>query len=126
MPIWLTIFLALGGSTFCSLLVTLIFNSIVNSAKRKKKEREEFINELKNTDRELKEGMQALLRNELYELYGKCIRKKYATIEERTNFDNMYRRYHNLGQNGVMDDIYHKFMKLPTKEQYDVKGGKRK
>lgn len=124
MPIWLTIFLACGGSTFCSLLVTLIFNSIVNSSKRRKKEREKLVRELQSTDKELKEGMQALLRDRLYELYGKCIRKKYATIEERNNFNNMYQRYHNLGQNGVMDDIYHKFMKLPTKEQYEVKGGK--
>ncbi len=124
MPIWLTIFLACGGSTFCSLLVTLIFNSIVNSSKRRKKEREELVKELQSTDRELKEGMQALLRDRLYELYGKCIRKKYATIEERNNFNNMYQRYHNLGQNGVMDDIYHKFMRLPTKEQIEAKGGK--
>ena len=124
MPIWLTIFLACGGSTLCSLLVTLIFNSIVNSSKRRRKEREELVKELQSTDRELKEGMQALLRDRLYELYGKCIRKKYATIEERTNFDNMYRRYHNLGQNGVMEDIYHKFMRLPTKEQIEAKGGK--
>ena len=124
MPIWLTIFLACGGSTLCSLLVTLIFNSIVNSSKRRRQEREELIKELKGTDKELKEGMQALLRDRLYELFGKCVRKKYATIEERTNFVNMYTRYHNLGQNGVMDDIYHKFMKLPTKEQIEAKGGK--
>ena len=124
MPIWLTIFLACGGSTLCSLLVTLIFNSVVNSSKRRRQERAELVKELKETDKELKEGMQALLRDRLYELFGKCVRKKYATIEERTNFVNMYTRYHNLGQNGVMDDIYHKFMKLPTKEQVEAKGGK--
>jgi len=117
MPLWLTIFLACGGSTLMSLVVTLIFNSIVNSSKRRKKEREELINELKETDKELKEGMQALLRDRLYELYGKCIRKRYATIEERNNFLNMYTRYHNLGQNGVMDNIKEKFLSLPTKEQ---------
>lgn len=124
MPTWLSIFLACGGSTLCSLLVTLVFNSIVNSSKRRKKEREELVKELQSTDKELREGMQALLRDRLYGLYGKCIRKKCATIEERNNFNNMYQHYHNLGQNGVMDDIYHKFMRLPTKEQIEAKGGK--
>lgn len=124
MPVWLTIFLACGGSTLCSLLVTLIFNSVVNSSKRRRRAREELIAELKGTDKELKEGMQALLRDRLHVLYGKCIRKKYATIEERNNFNNMYQCYHNLGQNGVMDDIYYKFMRLPTKEQIEAKGGR--
>lgn len=123
MPVWLQILLALGGSTFISLTATLIFNSIVNSRRRRKKDREELVKELKGTNAELKEGMQALLRDRLYELFGKCIRKKYATIEERNNFSNLYTRYHNLGQNGVMDNIYKKFMALPTKEQYEAKGG---
>lgn len=117
MPVWLSIFLACGGSTLCSLAVTLIFNGVVNSNKRRRKDREELIKELKSTDCELKQGVQALLRDRLYELYGKCIRKRYATIEERNNFINMYKHYHNLGQNGVMDNIKEKFLSLPTKEQ---------
>lgn len=117
MPVWLSIFLACGGSTLCSLAVTLIFNGVVNSNKRRRKDREELIKELKSTDGELKQGVQALLRDRLYELYGRCIRKRYATIEERNNFINMYKHYHNLGQNGVMDNIKEKFLSLPTKEQ---------
>lgn len=119
MPIWLSIFLACGGSTLCSLLTTLIFNSIVNSSKKRKEEREELIKQIKNENKEMKEGMQALLRDRLYELNGKCLRKRYATVSEKENFDNMYNRYHNLGQNGVMDATYKKFMTLPLKNKED-------
>lgn len=118
MPIWLTIFLSCGGSTLCALIVTLVFNSIVNSSKRRREDREKLISELRNDNKEMREGMQALLRDRLYGLYGKCLRKKYATIEESNNFINMYNRYHNLGQNGVMDNIKEKFLSLPTKEQF--------
>ena len=117
MPIWLTIFLSCGGSTLCSLLVTLIFNSIVNSQKKRKEEREQLVNEIKNENKEMREGMQALLRDRLYELNGKCIRKKYASVSEKENFENMYKRYHNLGQIGVMDATYKKFMSLPLKDK---------
>ena len=33
------------------------------------------------------------------------------------NFENMYKQYHNLGVNGVMDDLYDKFMNLPLEKR---------
>ena len=62
-------------------------------------------------------GVQALLRDRLYSTYLKYAEKGYAPIYARENFENMYNQYHTLGANGVMDDIYHKFMALPLEKQ---------
>ena len=61
-------------------------------------------------------GVQALLRDRLYSAYMHYQEKGYAPIYARENFENMYKQYHVLGANGVMDDIYRKFMDLPLEE----------
>lgn len=61
----------------------------------------------------LSKGIQALLRDRLYDIYFKCMSKGFATNVERNNFENLYIQYHALGRNGVMD-VYHKqLMDLP-------------
>lgn len=67
-------------------------------------------------------GVQALLRDRLYQTYLHHSEKGYAPIYARENFENMYQQYHILGANGVMDDIYHKFMNLPTERVNDDEG----
>ena len=62
-------------------------------------------------------GVQALLRDRLYYNYMKYAEKGYAPLYARENFENMYKQYHILGANGVMDDIYHKFMALPLEKE---------
>ena len=61
-------------------------------------------------------GVQALLRDRLCSTYMHYREKGYAPIYARENFENMYNQYHVLGANGVMDDIYRKFMDLPLEE----------
>ena len=62
-------------------------------------------------------GVQALLRDRLYSTYLKYAEKGYAPIYARENFENMYKQYHTLGANGVMDDVYKKFMALPLEKE---------
>lgn len=62
----------------------------------------------------LKKGIQALLRAQMISDYNKWSAKGYAPIYARQNFQNVWDNYHNLGANGVMDDIKDKFMALPT------------
>ncbi len=88
---------------FGSGLLVTIFTNIYSKIK---------INEKKTTSVQL--GIQALLRDRLYQSYLKYSEKGYAPIYARENFENMYNQYHNLGANGVMDDIHDKFMNLPT------------
>ena len=78
-----------------------------------------FINRFKANERKTEAiclGVQALLRDQLIKAYNKCSEKGYAPIYAKENFDNMWKQYHNLGVNGVMDEIHEKFMKLPDRE----------
>lgn len=59
-------------------------------------------------------GVQALLRDRLISEYNERVEKGFAPIYARENFENMWKQYHKLGKNGVMDDIHEKYMALPT------------
>jgi hypothetical protein len=59
-------------------------------------------------------GVQALLRAQMISDYNKWSERGYAPIYARQNFQNCWTQYHSLGANGVMDDIYIKFLALPT------------
>ena len=81
-----------------------------------------FYKRIKANDRKteaVQRGIQALLRDRLYDKYEHYCDKGYAPIRARENFENMWTQYHNLGQNGVMDDIHVKFMQLPTEPKGD-------
>ena len=69
----------------------------------------------KQHDEATEKGLQALLRDRLIYQYDKYKDKGYAPIYAKENFENLYKQYHNLGANGVMDDIYNDFRKLPTR-----------
>jgi len=59
-------------------------------------------------------GVQALLRAQMIDDYNRYKAKGYAPIYARESFENCWKQYHNLGLNGVMDDLHTKFMALPT------------
>lgn len=65
----------------------------------------------------IKYGMQALLRDRLIQAYNHHIDKGYCYIYERDAINNMYTQYHNLGANGVIDDLMEEFCDLPTRRK---------
>lgn len=89
----------IGVPALISAFVGYVFATVKNTKKR---------------NDSLKSGVQALLRDRLYQLYSYCDSKGFADDSERSNFNNMYNQYHNLGANGVMDDYKDKFLQLPT------------
>lgn len=79
-----------------------------------------FLKRIKANDQKteaVQKGVQALLRDRLYDKYEYYSEQGYAPIRARENFENMWTQYHNLGKNGVMDDIHIKFMELPTERR---------
>ena len=92
----------LFGSGLLTAILTAVWKKIKN-------------NEKKTESVQL--GIQALLRDRLYHTYMKYTEKGYAPIYARENFENMYNQYHTLGANGVMDDVYKKFMALPLESE---------
>ena len=78
-----------------------------------------FYSRLKENNRKTESvqlGVQALLRSKMIDEYNKWSERGYAPIYARENFQNMYNQYHNLGMNGVMDDLLEKFKELPTQK----------
>ena len=75
------------------------------------------IQAVKQENKAIRLGLQALLRDRLIEKYDKYTDKGYAPIYARENFENMWKQYHSLGENGVMDGLHDKFMELPTERE---------
>ena len=96
---WLSL---LFGSGILTAIVRYIFRRIKE-------------NDLKTESVQL--GVQALLRNQMIHEYNKYLEKGYAPIYAKENFENMWIQYHNLGANGVMDEIHKKFKELPTERR---------
>ena len=67
----------------------------------------------------LKHGLQALLRDRMLSLYYQAKSSGYATIEAKSNFENLYQNYHGLGLNGVMDQIYEEYMDMEVSHGLD-------
>lgn len=116
MPLWLTIFLSCGGSTLISLILNFIFASLIGKKKQLEEIRKAYAKDTEN----MKTGIQALLRNSLYTLYYKCKSKGCATITEKIDFENMYKQYHNMHQNGVMENVYKNMLALPYADEDDA------
>lgn len=70
----------------------------------------------KQKNRALEMGVQALLRDRLLQGYRHFFEKGCVNYDERLNMENVYRNYHNLGENGIMDDYHRRFLALPIKE----------
>ena len=62
-------------------------------------------------------GVQAMLRAQMINEYNKALERGYAPIYAKDNFENMWKNYHNLGANGVMDDVREKYMDLPSRQE---------
>lgn len=67
--------------------------------------------------RALKRGVQALLRAQMINDYNKWSERGYAPLYARQNFENLWVQYEALGENGVMEDLHMKFLKLPVDKQ---------
>ena len=47
--------------------------------------------------------------------YNRWSEQGWAPIYARENFENCWQQYEQLGENGVMEDIRHKFLALPAR-----------
>lgn len=127
---WLSIVLALGGSTLCGLIVTTIWNKIAKHNRKiqelqDEKKTNELITTIKENNKPIEEkidlialGTQATLRNDLLNCYYACDKKGYKTNEDIQNFADMYEAYHNLHGNSFIEQTAKIFAKLPTEEEF--------
>ena len=88
-------------------IIAFLFQVIFNKATKESKE-------YKRYEENSRLALQALLRTELRR-YGKIyLNQGWVDDADKDDYNNLYERYHNLGKNGVMDDMYNKVMRLPT------------
>lgn len=74
---------------------------------------EEAVKPIKEDLIMIKKGTQAGLRHDLAMMADEWLMKGYCPRNVKDDFDNIYIQYHQLGKNGVMDNIYHSILELP-------------
>ena len=62
---------------------------------------------------DFKNGLCALLRNEIVVAHRLYTQIGYCTLEDKRNISEMYAAYHALGGNGSVTSLYEMFNKLP-------------
>ena len=73
--------------------------------------------EIDNNIELMKKTMQKDVRRSLRQDGDMYVRRGWASHQEKTEYDELYWAYHNLGRNGVMDSLHDKVMDLPTEPQ---------
>lgn len=107
-------FIQILVSALISAMVTIILGLIIKRPLEKQAEAaEQLAREERKKQEAVTTGVQAMLRDRLLQGYRHYEQKGYADYDDRSNMENMYNAYHNLGKNGVMDDMHKKFMLLP-------------
>lgn len=62
----------------------------------------------------VKLGVQALLRDRIYQMYTHYMDKGFFPLYARENVSALFCQYKLLGGNGMIDDLMEKLMSLPT------------
>ena len=63
---------------------------------------------------EFKNGLCALLRNEIVVAHRTYTSQGFCTIEDKTNISEMYKAYHKLGGNDIATALKNQIMELPN------------
>ena len=67
----------------------------------------------------LKNGMIALLRNEIVRIYEKYIKLGFCPNYMKENINEMYNNYHKLGGNGLVTAMVNEIFKLPNEKKME-------
>lgn len=102
------ILVLLGVPSVCLILWTYLF-------RRVKKAVEE--------NEAIKHGVQAMLRSQMIAEFNVGKEKGYAPIYAKENFENLWKNYHALGANGVMNNVKERYMGLPNRKEDRIRGG---
>lgn len=103
-----------GVSSIVSALVLLVINRSLKKRDAKQEEIQAQNVEMEKQNKAIMLGVQAILRDRLLKGYRHYIDKGWADYDDRENMENIYKQYHALGANGVMDDMRDQFRRLPS------------
>ena len=101
-------------SAVISAIVTIILGLMIKRPLEKRATAAEAMaQDEKKRSEAIAGGVQAMLRDRLLQGYQHYIDKGFADYTDRSNMENLWKNYHNLGQNGAMNDLRHQFRRLP-------------
>jgi len=103
-----------------TLIVGVLARKLQRSIDRADREKKEQEAAFRTTWNSLQKGMQVLLRDQLLANYQSARLRGKITYDEADTFEAMYRAYHDLGENGVMDGIYESFRQFPVGTEDEV------
>lgn len=69
--------------------------------------------EMERVNKATKEGLQALLRDNIIMRYDKYASRGYILVRELENVQAMYSAYHELGGNGTISQLIKELQELP-------------
>lgn len=70
------------------------------------------------TQQAIQDGVKALLRDRIIQMYGICKSKGYCSIQEREALESLYTAYHvGLHGNGTVTDVYNAMRAMPTERE---------
>ena len=72
------------------------------------------------SQKNLHNGVQAILRNEIITIYNEHQRKGYCPIYVKDNVKSLAKPYHDLDGNGVVDKLVDELLLMPTEKNGDV------
>ena len=64
----------------------------------------------------LMKSQQAQMRTKLLEKYHEYISQGWISEDDLADWDNQYQSYHELGQNGILDNRREQLFKLPNRK----------
>lgn len=148
MPIWAQIFVPVLTAVL-TLIATTVTTHFLGGPKRRQEQREQDVKaitdkiedlkkdintkldeqsknylQLKDDMKLMKKGIQYILKNDLRSYYNEYLELGWASVDTKEELESLYRIYHNLGANGVMDHLRELFMKLPDKAPQKPKSTK--
>lgn len=107
----MTIILPILTSVVSAMLV-FILQSVIKENRKLKADRERKFEE---REAAIEEGMVCLLRVQLIEYHAKYMEKDYITTHALQNWLQMYKAYHILGGNGMVDHLKEEIEELHIK-----------
>lgn len=75
-----------------------------------------IVGDIQTTNLAQNVGLQAVLKDLLKIRYLEWMKRGYAPMDARDDLERMYKAYHGLGANGVMDGLRKEFMELPVEK----------
>lgn len=71
----------------------------------------------RRTQKAIQDGVKALLRDRIIQMYSICKSKGYCTLQERESLQSLYTAYHDgLQGNSTVTDVYNAMRGMPTEK----------